>query len=104
MPGKEIKGRSKIATYRHGGRVEYATGTQKKLVGGQKKLDKDGDGTISGKDFAMMNKGGRVKAADGLWANIHAKRNRIKAGSGEKMRTPGSKGAPTAKALKDSQT
>ena len=104
MPGKEIKGRSKIATYRHGGRVEYATGTPKKLVGGQKKLDKDGDGTISGKDFAMMNKGGRVKAADGLWANIHAKRNRIKAGSGEKMRTPGSKGAPTAKALKDSQT
>ena len=48
--------------------------------------------------------GGRVKAADGLWANIHAKRERIKQGSGEKMRTPGSKGAPTAKALKDSQT
>ena len=42
MPGKEIKGRSKIATYRHGGRVNYATGTSKKLVGGQKKLDKDG--------------------------------------------------------------
>ena len=104
MPGKEIKGRSKIATYRHGGRVKYATGTTKKLVGGQKKLDKDGDGKISGRDFAMMNKGGRVKAADGLWANIHAKRNRIKAGSGEKMRSPGSKGAPTAKALKDSQT
>ena len=35
----------------------------------------------------------------GLWANIHAKRKRIKAGSGEKMRKPGSKGAPTAKAL-----
>lgn len=31
----------------------------------------------------------------GLWANIHAKRARIKAGSGEKMRKPGSKGAPT---------
>ena len=46
--------------------------------------------------------GGRVKAADGLWANIHAKRERIKAGSGEKMRSPGSKGAPTAKALKES--
>lgn len=40
----------------------------------------------------------------GLWANIHAKRKRIKAGSGEKMRTPGSKGAPTAKALRDSQS
>ena len=35
--------------------------------------------------------------AKGLYANIHAKRKRIKAGSGEKMRKPGSKGAPTAK-------
>ena len=33
----------------------------------------------------------------GLYANIHAKRKRIKAGSGEKMRKPGEKGAPTAK-------
>ena len=35
-------------------------------------------------------------AKRGLYANIHAKRKRIKAGSGEKMRKPGSKGAPTA--------
>jgi hypothetical protein len=39
----------------------------------------------------------------GLYANIHAKRKRIAAGSGEKMRTPGSKGAPTAKAFKRSK-
>ena len=39
----------------------------------------------------------------GLWDNIHAKRKRIKAGSGEKMRKPGSKGAPTDSALKASQ-
>ena len=32
----------------------------------------------------------------GLYANIAAKRNRIKSGSGEKMRKPGAKGAPTA--------
>ena len=32
----------------------------------------------------------------GLYANIHAKRLRIQKGSGEKMRTPGSPGAPTA--------
>ena len=32
----------------------------------------------------------------GLYANIHRKRRRIKAGSGEKMRKPGTKGAPTA--------
>ena len=36
----------------------------------------------------------------GLYANIHAKRERIKAGSGEKMRKAGSKGAPSAKAFK----
>jgi hypothetical protein len=40
----------------------------------------------------------------GLWDNIHAKRARIKAGSGERMRKPGSKGAPTDAALKASQT
>ena len=38
----------------------------------------------------------------GLYANIHAKRKRIKSGSGETMRKPGSKGAPTAKAFKQS--
>jgi hypothetical protein len=40
----------------------------------------------------------------GLWANIHAKRKRIKAGSGEHMRKPGSKGAPSTADLKASQT
>jgi hypothetical protein len=38
----------------------------------------------------------------GLYANIHAKRERIKEGSKEKMRKPGSKGAPTAAAFKAS--
>jgi hypothetical protein len=38
----------------------------------------------------------------GLYSNIAAKRKRIKEGSGEKMRKPGSKGAPTAKAFKES--
>jgi len=38
----------------------------------------------------------------GLYANVHAKQARIKAGSGEKMRKPGSKGAPTDKAFKES--
>ena len=64
MPGKEIKGRSKRANYRHGG---------------------------------------RIGASDGLWANIHAKRDRIKSGSGEKMRKPGSKGAPTKANLRDAR-
>jgi hypothetical protein len=42
------------------------------------------------------------KKPDGLYKNIHEKRERIAAGSGEKMRKPGAKGAPTAKAFKDS--
>ena len=58
MPGKEIKGRSKRANYRDGGRVNKAGG-------------------------------------GGLYANIAAKKARIKGGSGEKMKTAGSKGAPT---------
>jgi hypothetical protein len=38
----------------------------------------------------------------GLYSNIHAKQERIKNGSGEKMRKPGAKGAPTAKQFKES--
>jgi hypothetical protein len=38
----------------------------------------------------------------GLYTNIHAKRKRIAEGSGEKMRKPGSRGAPTSKAFKES--
>ena len=37
-----------------------------------------------------------MAAKKGLYANIHAKKKRIAAGSGEKMRKSGSKGAPTA--------
>ena len=39
-------------------------------------------------------------ARRGLYSNINAKRKRIAAGSGEKMRKPGTKGAPTAKNFK----
>lgn len=38
----------------------------------------------------------------GLYAAVHAKRERIEKGSGERMRKPGEKGAPTEKAFKDS--
>jgi hypothetical protein len=46
-------------------------------------------------DFMEYADGGPV----GLYANINAKRKRIAAGSKEKMRKPGSKGAPTADAF-----
>jgi len=50
--------------------------------------------------MGFKKKGGEVAPkkmkGGGLYANIHAKKKRIAAGSGEKMRKPGSKGAPTA--------
>jgi hypothetical protein len=46
-------------------------------------------------DFTQYAEGGKV----GLYANIDAKRKRIAAGSKEKMRKPGSKGAPTNQAF-----
>lgn len=52
----------------------------------------------------MTKYGGNLyKNGGGLWANIHAKRARIAAGSGERMRKKGSKGAPTDEAIKAAQ-
>ena len=48
-------------------------------------------------DFTQYAEGGEVKP--GLYANIHAKQKRIAAGSGEKMRPIGAKGAPTKAAF-----
>ena len=44
-----------------------------------------------------------VQMKPGLYANIHKKRERIRKGSGERMRTPGAKGAPTASAFRKSK-
>lgn len=52
-----------------------------------------------GKEFAAADK--KMKSG-GLYANIHAKQERIAHGSGEHMRKAGSKGAPTAEAFKES--
>lgn len=51
-----------------------------------------------GKEFVKADK----MKEGGLYANIHAKQERIAHGSGERMRKPGSKGAPTAAAFKES--
>jgi hypothetical protein len=47
-----------------------------------------------------LGKQGKMVMPKGLYANIQAKRKRIAAGSGEKMRKVGAKGAPTASAFK----
>jgi hypothetical protein len=56
-----------------------------KMPKGKKKARRDDT------DFTQFAEGGKV----GLYANIAAKKKRIAAGSGEKMRKVGSKGAPT---------
>ena len=56
-----------------------------KMPSGKRKARKDNT------DFTQYAEGGKV----GLYENIHRKQARIKAGSGEKMRKVGSKGAPT---------
>jgi hypothetical protein len=56
-----------------------------KMPGAKKKARRDNT------DFTQYAEGGKV----GLYENIHKKQARIKAGSGEKMRPVGSKGAPT---------
>lgn len=63
-----------------------------KMPGAKKKARRDNT------DFTQYAEGGPV----GLYANINAKRKRIAAGSKEKMRKPGQKGAPTAQAFIDS--
>jgi hypothetical protein len=63
-----------------------------KMPSGAKKARRDNT------DFTQYAEGGKV----GLYENIHKKRARMAAGSGEKMRKPGSKGAPTAKDFKNS--
>jgi len=63
-----------------------------KMPNGKKKPRRDDT------DFTQFKEGGKV----GLYANIHKKRARIASGSGEKMRKPGAKGAPTKKAFIES--
>ena len=54
-----------------------------------------------GKEFVKADEGKKFKTG-GLYDNINAKRARIAEGSGERMRKPGTAGAPTAKAFKES--
>ena len=70
-------------------------------VAGKKKSTKYmSKGGVAKKGTKYMSKGGGVKGKPGLYANIHAKRKRIKAGSGETMRKKGAKGAPAKNAFK----
>ena len=87
---------------------------KKDKAAGMVKLRKDDDGihtvTVKPEDAQKyIAKGykkvpiGEDSADESLWDNIHKKRARIKAGSGEKMRKKGDKGAPTPAQMKRAQ-
>ena len=124
MPGKEIKGRSKRARYSSGSKP---VGNQAKLdvappQGVLNKADFKALGKAGSKAKTMDRKkamaggmmgkkvmgGGSMMRMEksmggGLYENIHKKKARIAAGSGEKMRKVGAKGAPTAQNFKDAK-
>ena len=69
--------------------------------GSLKEVDAESNPGLAKLPTDVRNKMGYMKDGGpiGLYANINAKRKRIAAGSKEKMRKPGSKGAPTAQAF-----
>lgn len=80
----------------------------------RKDQDLDNDGDVDSSDQYLHKRRKAISKAvtkeevetveegeNGLWANIKKKRDRIKKGSGEKMRKPGSEGAPTDQDFKD---
>ena len=69
----------------------------------QSKISKASDHIDTVSDYMSGDHDPVSEGKIGLWDRIHAKRERIKLGSGERMRKPGSEGAPTAKDFKDSQ-
>ena len=71
-----------------------------KLAPGDYEVRKGWAGGTKTSRAELAKKIGMNEGKRGLWDNIHAKQERIKHGSGEHMRKPGSKGAPTDAAFK----
>ena len=93
MPGGEKKARRDNTDF-----TEYAKGGKVGKGGSGITVTKGGTAPAMAKK--LLSKPGSLTAADmyakgGLYENIHKKQARIKAGSGETMRKPGSKGAPS---------
>ena len=94
MPGAKKKARRDDTDF-----TEYAKGGKVGKGGGANVTTTKG-GTASAMAKKLLSRPGSLTAADmyakgGLYENIHKKQARIKAGSGETMRKPGSKGAPS---------
>ena len=95
MPGPKKKARKDDTDF-----TEYAKGGKVGKGKGPSSVVTTKGGTASAMAKKLLSKPGSLTAADmyakgGLYENIHKKQARIKAGSGETMRKPGSKGAPS---------
>jgi hypothetical protein len=110
----ELNDKQKLAIYKKSQISGHSTGILEEVYRrGYNMWDESFNGNPEQFGFDRVNSfiaGGFASELDadllekrGLWDNIHAKRKRIAAGSGERMRKPGSEGAPTDAALKASQ-
>ena len=85
---------------KHAHKVQAAVAMEQRArVAGKK-----GAAAVYRKYINKMKEKTKDKQDESLWANIHKKRQRIKRGSGERMRKPGEKGAPTADALRKAKS
>ena len=85
---------------KHAHKVQAAVAMEQRArVAGKK-----GAAAVYRKYINKMKDKTKDKQDESLWANIHKKRQRIKRGSGERMRKPGEKGAPTADALRKAKS
>jgi hypothetical protein len=114
-PNEKDMAETKVSKYADMGANEYTTHFLKNITTGKivsphrGKADAEdalvaaNRGDKVGHKFKIVRarKQGVAEAKQGLYANVQAKRRRIKQGSGERMRKPGTKGAPTAQAWRD---
>ena len=80
--------------------IEHDPKVAKKIGMSQRAAAEYTSSNVKGKSYGKLPD---YKKEGGLYANIHAKRERIAAGSGERMRKPGEKGAPTAQNFRDAE-
>jgi hypothetical protein len=91
-------GMLKGPSHKDGGILTQVGDQPIEMEGGEYVIKKSSAKKLGKKTLDKINSTGKLPEmaqGGGLYANIHAKRKRIKKGSGEKMRKPGSKGAPT---------
>ena len=111
----ELNDKQKLALYKKSQSSGYSTGVLEEVyrrgynlwdesfTGNAEQFGFDRVNSFIAGGFALELDEDLLEGKRGLWDNIWAKRKRIAAGSGERMRKPGEKGAPTAAALKASQ-